>query len=337
MAGNVYEFVADWYQPDYYKSLGELAENPKGPPNGLGHVAKGGGFLYNAIRPAEREANDRASNENGFRCAISADLITEPSVIHTSTPTLVANALPTKITDAKGVSMVLVPAGEFTMGSENGADDEKPVHQVDLDAFYIDTYEVSNVLYKTCVDAGVCKEPRDVQSHTRSNYYDNPRYDNYPVIYVDWYMATAYCEWRGARLPIESEWEKAARGTVGRTYPWGEGIDCSLSNYGACFGDTTAVGSYESDKSPYGVYDMAGNVMEWVADWYDVYPGGNLDVSADFGQKLRVLRGGMWFSLAFVDLARVSSRSKYPPSPTYVPFSYPYIFTGIRCAMDVKP
>jgi formylglycine-generating enzyme required for sulfatase activity len=169
--------------------------------------------------------------------------------------------------------------------------DEEPPHTVDLPAFYMDKYEVTNAFYQACVDAGVCQPPISIKSNRRDRYYGNSQFDNSPVIYVDWNMAKTYCEWRGARLPSEAEWEKAARGTEGRTYPWGEGIDCDKAN---CTQDTTPVGSYGSGKSPYGIYDMAGNVSEWVLDWYDVYPGGDPTAIRGWGQKFRVLRGGYW-------------------------------------------
>jgi formylglycine-generating enzyme required for sulfatase activity len=181
--------------------------------------------------------------------------------------------------------------------------DEKPAHEVYLDAFYMDKYEVTNKLYKACVDAGTCQSPLKFNSFSRSSYYDNPQFDNYPVLYVDWNMAKTYCEWRGAQLPTEAQWEKAARGTDARTYPWGEGISCNKANYWpkdeACIGDTTEVGAYESNVSPYGIYDMAGNVMEWVADWYSrTYysdsPGSN-PLGPTSGEE-RVFRGGSWMS-----------------------------------------
>ncbi|MEW5830799.1 MAG: SUMF1/EgtB/PvdO family nonheme iron enzyme [Chloroflexota bacterium] len=238
------------------------------------------------------------------------------------TPT--ATPLLDEITDPKGVTMRLVPAGTFTMGS-TAYDDEKPPHQVDLDAFYMDKYEVTNALYKACVDAGVCSAPNNTGSYTRSSYYGDSQYDNFPVIYVDWNQAKTYCEtWRGTRLPTEAEWEKAARGTDERTYPWVEGIDCSKANY--CEGDTTEVGSYESGTSPFGLYDMAGNVWEWVADWYsETYyqnsPSSN-PLGPDSGQG-RVLRGGSWYD--YEGYLRASNRNRYSP---YSIDGY----IGFRCA-----
>lgn len=197
---------------------------------------------------------------------------------------------PAEITDPKGVEMVLVPAGEFLMGFDADAalaecekytnycrrswyENEVPPHTIYLDAFYIDKYEVTNGLYAACVQAGICQPPKDASSFMRSSYYGNPQYEDYPVIHVDWNMAEAYCEWRGARLPTEAEWEKAARGTYGRTYySWGDGLECTnyfnLEDYDGCFYDTSPVGIHESGRSFYGAYDMEGNVWEWVADWY---------------------------------------------------------------------
>jgi hypothetical protein len=119
------------------------------------------------------------------------------------------------ITGKDGMTLLYVPAGEFTMGSDRGRPDEKPVHKVILDAFWIDQTEVTNKMYALCVDAAVCEEPTDTSSSTHSSYYGNAEYDNYPVIYVDWNMAKTYCEWADRRLPTEAEWEKVARGTMG--------------------------------------------------------------------------------------------------------------------------
>jgi serine/threonine protein kinase/formylglycine-generating enzyme required for sulfatase activity len=206
---------------------------------------------------------------------------------------------------ADGMVMVYVPEGEFTMGS-NINDDERPIHQVYLDAFWMDQTEVTNKMYEFCVTARKCDPPHSRASYTRSNYYGYSEYDDFPVTYVSWNDATAYCVWAGGgeyevRLPTEAEWEKAARGTDGRTYPWGEGIDCQKANYqdGSkfCVGDTSRVGSYESGKSPYGVYDMAGNVWEWVADWYSssyysTLQNGIHNPSGPTFGTYRVLRGG---------------------------------------------
>jgi serine/threonine-protein kinase len=212
------------------------------------------------------------------------------------------------MTGEDDMTLLYVPAGEFTMGSEDGADDEKPIHTVYLDAFWIDQTEVTNAMYARCVNAGVCDSPNAIESYTRNSYYGNADFDNYPVIFVSWDNANNYCSWADRRLPTETEWEKAARGENANVYPWGDTFDGSLVNF--CdtncslgwkndsfddgFADTSPVGYYPAGASPYGALDMAGNVWEWVADWYDAYPGNTVS-DDDYGQTYRVLRGGAWF------------------------------------------
>ncbi|MFQ5855734.1 MAG: formylglycine-generating enzyme family protein [Anaerolineae bacterium] len=206
--------------------------------------------------------------------------------------------------------MVFVPAGDFILGSEDGRDDEKPVRRVYLDAFYIDRYEATNAEYVEFLNTigghhGRCEgydcidtQDEDPDSHilysfSRRGYVAEPGYGRHPVIKVSWYGAKAYCEHRGKRLPAEAEWEKAARGPEGLAYPWGNEFDINKANVDQHVGDTTAVGSYGDGVSPYGAYDMAGNVWEWVADWYRAY-GGSEHRSEFFGQKYKVVRGGSW-------------------------------------------
>jgi formylglycine-generating enzyme required for sulfatase activity len=230
-----------------------------------------------------------------------------------------------EIVDDKGISMRLVRAGNFTMGSDNGDTDEKPVHEVYLDDFYIDTYEVTNALYKACVTSGPCYEPLDI------NYYGNSQFADHPVVYVDWNMALAYCAWRGAQLPTEAQWEKAARGIDKRTYPWGEGTDCGKANYEGCSAGTSNVMTHQSGISPYGVYDMAGNVWEWVADWYsDTYyqdtPRENPPGPAS--ETLRLVRSGAWNQSA--SNVRTSFRNAKAPDTADNDI-------GFRCARPVIP
>jgi serine/threonine-protein kinase len=194
--------------------------------------------------------------------------------------------------------MVFVPVGEFTMGSDD-RDNEMPPHTVSLDAFWIDKYEVTNALYKKCVDASRCKAPSDSSSSTRNSYYGNAQFDNYPVIYVSLNDANAYCVWAGKKLPTEAQWEKAARGTDARTFPWGNTFDASkLNSSDSGKGDTTPVGSYPEGASPYGALDMAGNVWEWIADWYDAKYYSTSPVRNPTGPTSdtyrQALRGGSW-------------------------------------------
>lgn len=202
-------------------------------------------------------------------------------------------------------NMVLIPAGNFEMGCDSYCPnaDMMPLHTVYLDAYYIDIYEVTNAKYAECVDAGACEEPNGDNSYTRNNYFGNPTYDNYPVVLVSWDQAHQYCDWRGKRLPTEAEWEKAARGTSYSLYPWGsDAPNCDLTNGGnICpIGDTDEVGSYPDGASPYGVMDMAGNVWEWVYDWYDADYYDHSPDSNPTGPEdgtYRVMRGGSWGSI----------------------------------------
>jgi formylglycine-generating enzyme required for sulfatase activity len=340
MAGNVWEWVADWYDSGYYSKSPQ--QNPSGPASGEYRVLRGGSWLdaVNNVRSSYRSwINPAVTGDlTGFRCVSPTiePILTEnlsPTRTNTFTPTL----SPTldfadgesMLREKDGMQMVFVPAGKFRMGSETAYDDEKPVHEVYLDAFWIDKYEVSNAHYAQCVAEGTCSRPLSVESHSRDSYYGNPTYDDYPVIKVIWTQADDYCRWVGGRLPTEAEWEKAARGTHARKYTWGDTApSCSLANFGGlfgCVGDTSAVGSYPAGASPYGAMDMAGNVWEWVADWFgeDYYSKSPLqNPSGPVSGEYRVLRGGSWFN---TELGVRSARRSWndPNSTNFV--------IGFRC------
>lgn len=258
----------------------------------------------------------------------------------TPAPTPTPGIVTTKISAIDEAEMVYVPAGEFIMGSTDAQveqalqackrfanfcdqgeipallDSEKPSHTIMLDAFWIDRHEVTNAHYKRCVDDGACLTPFETKSATREEYFGNPEYDDYPVIQVSWDDATTFCEWAGKRLPTEAEWEKAARGTDGRIYPWGNDFDASRLQSILLSGDTLQVASYPGGASPYGALDMAGNVLEWTADWYD--PGyytfsPRENPSGPLSGQDRVVRGGLGSVIQDLDLARIAFRFKSAP------------------------
>jgi formylglycine-generating enzyme required for sulfatase activity len=260
-------------------------------------------------------------------CGLSIwGLSTLPVIPETSAPIpQVYNPHPAydDIFDAQGVPMRAIPAGNFQMGSDQGEMDEKPVHKVSLDAYAVDKYEVTNALYQACQNASVCSPPGAADLFTRSSYYGDPEFDHYPVIYVDWNQAKTYCEWRGARLPTEAEWEYAARGGLeGKNYPWGdEAPVCTPdvkngANFYACSDDTLTLPIGTFSPNGYGLYDMAGNVWEWVNDRYIGKYSATVGSEAfnPLGPaqgELHVSRGGSWY-LGPSNL-RVSYRQWYFP------------------------
>ncbi|MBI4704916.1 MAG: SUMF1/EgtB/PvdO family nonheme iron enzyme [Deltaproteobacteria bacterium] len=298
--------------------------------------------------PAERVAasaercQDADGDGYGLWCAAGADCNDRDRAVHPGASEICnfrdddCNALvddaPTCTPPPFEPVRVDVPAGRFLMGSAEGARDERPVRAVALAAFQIDRYEVTNRRYRACVTAGKCAPPALGSSHRRARYYGEPAFLDYPVIFVGWQEATQYCRFAGGRLPTEAEWEKAARGGGEslRPFPWGdEPPDCSRANMGgagSCGDDTDRVGRRLLGRSPYGALDMAGNVWEWVADWYDpdyYATAGSTDPSGPAAGTLKVARGGCWQSGA--DTLRVSCRKAELPTT----FAYNL---GFRCA-----
>ena len=243
--------------------------------------------------------------------------------------------------------MAHVPAGKFYMGNRGdiekaGVDagdgrvgldvgvDEIPRHAVRLNGFYIDKYEVANSQYKKFIDAAGRSAP-DNPTHPGDPYiWKNGIYPegmgDYPVTLVSYEDVSAYCKWVGKRLPTEEEWEKACRGNDGRKWPWGDDFQVTKANVRELdLKRASPVGAFPSDLSPYGVYDMAGNVREWTSSWYTAYPGSKLKRST-FGEKFRVMRGGSWLHSS-VPESRCAVRGLGPPEKAHR-------VLGFRCARD---
>jgi len=353
MAGNVSEWVNDWYDDNYYAK--SPSDNPRGPTSGTYRVHKGGAYFAPAFlsRASQRIINlpeDRVPI--GIRCA-------EPGV--PSQP----SANTTQISSNDGMVQVYVPGGAFAMGSDDGLADQSPVHVVSVSAFWIDSTEVTNSQYvkflndklsSITVDnegaksGGVilldlrCGDRCSPLNHIEwdgTRFSVEAGYDKHPVALLTWNGARAYCEWVGRRLPSEAEWEKAARGTDGRIYPWGNypvtgdrlnfadrntTYSWSDGSIDDSFSTTAPVGSFPNGRSYYGVFDMAGNVAEWVLDWY----GSSYYLSSPLEDPLgppsgqyRVLRGGSWISNS--SAVRASYRDYGDPDGGNV-------YGGIRCA-----
>jgi formylglycine-generating enzyme required for sulfatase activity len=240
------------------------------------------------------------------------------------TPSQSLGMVYTKVSPKDGMVMLYVTAGDFLMGSLEGdsqaGSDEKPQHSVWLDSYWIDRTEVTNAMYARCMAEGAC---------TSSQYADDSAFNgpDQPVVGVDWNDANAYCAWAGQRLPTEAEWEKAARGTAGRIYPWGDQPpDAQLLNYNQNVGKTSNAGSYPVGASPYGALDMAGNVWEWVADWYDISYYSRTPARNPSGPSSgdgRSLRGGSWDYYVW----GIRSGDRYWYSPDFSGF-----YVGFRCA-----
>jgi eukaryotic-like serine/threonine-protein kinase len=275
-------------------------------------------------------------------------LLTETPPLLPPTPYVIEEAT----NPADGAVLVRIPAGSFNMGASReqseyllsicpGCDQEtlfsaQPVHTVQLSEYWMDKTEVSNAMYARCVEAGACSPPSKSSSERIEDYYGNPDYANFPVIYVNWEAADTYCRWAGGRLPTEAEWEYAARGNTGWLYPWGDQLpDENLANVNNMIGDTTPVDWFPKGASPFGLLNMTGNVWEWVWDWYqkDYYssqaswidPQGP---SQPGSPQLKSGRGGAyWISPG---MSSAAMRDFYDPEKDGNA-------VGFRCAFSILP
>ena len=305
-----------------------------------------------------------------FTQGCSANTAPEIVATPPTTPTVSLSLGDVSIRSSDGMRMVYVPAGEFMMGSDyiaaastrklckeylgkgalavcNSANfgDEFPAHSVTLSSFWIDQTEVTNAQYQKCEQAGACTLPVDSSSFTRPSYYGNPEFADYPVIWVTWDQANDYCTWAGARLPTESEWEYAARGPESLSFPWGNSFDGTRLNYcdascaakpndpdiGDGFPDTAPVGSFPAGISWSNALDMAGNVREWVADWFAAYPrDSQLNPTGPASGNGRIPRGGSWMDMP----VNVRSANRGSNDGT---LDYSRLKVGFRCAKSEAP
>ncbi len=269
--------------------------------------------------------SDRDGNMELYRMPWRLEEQTNTASVEASIPEI-------RVNPKDAAEIMLIPAGDFLMGSDPENDPyfygaEGPSHKVYLDEYWIYRVEVTNAMYQKCAEAKACPLPKGLNSDTRTEYYGNPAYANYPVVNVSHKNATAYCRWAEGRLPTEAEWEKAARGTDGRLFPWGNAPPRpNLANYGTA--DTEPVGSFPAGASPYGVLDMAGNVIEWVFDYfqityYQVSPEEN-PLGPASGSS-RVYRGGSYHNHdAAIRVVMRGSRSE----------SHSNVDIGFRCVVD---
>jgi len=265
----------------------------------------------------------------------------------------------TAVNETDDAEMAYVPSGEFPMGlSDSELDwimsqewemslerknytDEQPQHMVSLDGFWIYTNEVTNAQFAAFLNAMGNQQEGGMpwydlesgygQIDSNGTWMPQSGFANYPAIEVTWYGATAYCGWAGGHLPTEAQWEKAARGSEGRRFPWGDAMpDCNHANFGTCENGTVAVGSFPDGASPCGALDMSGNAAEWVADWYGETYYSSSPSESPLGPTTgdyRVMRGGAWILYGWFQMT--TSRTMNAPHESD-------IMTGFRCVVDAQ-
>lgn len=336
----------------------------KSEPSGLTTLAEGNdtsiqGFVQSDLLRIDAEGSDLAFHINGHMVEQLNDpsftvgeigfyvetqsstlahihfdsLTVRPAELVQSTVTIQSNSTqtapaPTAIAVPQG--MILIPGGTFLMGSSNGPENEQPEHAISLSTFFIDQFEVSNAQYLECVRAGGCSQTAFAHSYTRPSYRNNPDYEHHPVIGVTWSQAVAYCAWANKRLPTEAEWEYAASGPNNYIWPWGNEFDPQLS--AASARDTQQVTSYPEGATPSGVYNMAGNVLEWVQDAFSETFYANSPTENPVGPgdgALHIFRGGSFDNL---DGSAFTTSRRYVKPGTTVD-----VDIGFRCAQGVPP
>jgi len=239
-----------------------------------------------------------------------------------------------------GMPLCYIPAGESWVGSaawdHEFNPDETPEHKVYLDAFYIYKTEVTNAMYARCVNAGFCDQPCSAETNPR---FRDLRFANHPVVYVTWQNAMDYCAWMGGRLPTEAEWEKAARGLGKAKYPWQSGYPTEFRvNANDSVGDTTPVASYPQGISYYGALDMAGNVREWVYDWYseDYYAAAPYhNPPGPTSGTAKVLKGGSYYD--HYEHTRIAGRLYHPPLSAGINRGFRCVILSIKQPITMDP
>lgn len=310
-------------------------------------VAVGAGLTFLGPSPLlGSEEDDAAATATTQSRVIAALTSVAPTATATSPPTALPSPTPEPVLSETGSRMLFMPGGLFRLGNEQGAEDQQPSRMVSLNPYYIDETEVTNGAYAQCVSAGECEPPAYSRASFYPDYFGNAEYADYPVLYVNWFQAQGFCEWRGDRLPSEAEWERAAgfdpvRG-IKATFPWGDEFEgtrlnyCDANCYKAekdsayddAYGDTGPVGSYPEGRSPIGAYDMLGNVMEWTNDWYDRNYYSDAPDTNPLGPLegfSKSVRGGSWLSTR--EELSVTLRTFYDPSEHRANI-------GFRCARN---
>jgi formylglycine-generating enzyme required for sulfatase activity/serine/threonine protein kinase len=281
---------------------------------------------------------------------VQSHIVAALTAITTLTPTTEPTETPAPtpaplIDEQTGARMIFIPGGIFRMGNDEGENDERPSRVIRLDPYYMDETEVTNGQYAVCVEQGGCRPPSIANPTYHSAYYGSAAFENYPVVYVTWQQANNFCQWRQARLPSEAEWERAASFDPVQMqkyrYPWGDTFDGSVTNFcdrncprddrNVTFNDghkdTAPVASFADGRTPLGLFDMAGNVMEWVSDWYDrrYYESGTAtNPLGPLDGQVKVIRGGSYLSSE--KEVTTTRRLRYDPAGALGTL-------GFRCAM----